>query len=217
MVENLFWLGHSSFKITGEMVRDPHHPEQSRGKVIYIDPWQIKKGGEPANIILITHDHYDHCSAEDVKKIQNKDTIIVTISQCKGNLSGEIIIAKPNEKITVQGIEISTVPAYNLNKPFHPKANGHLGFIVNLNKKLYYHAGDTDFIPEMEKVKCDIALLPVSGTYVMTAEEAAKAVEKIKPALAIPMHYGSIVGSRKDAEQFKKLCKCPVEILELNR
>jgi len=201
MVENLFWLGHSAFEIIGE-------------RVVYIDPWQIKKDSESANIILITHDHYDHCSPEDVRKIQTKDTVIVTVSQCKTKLSGEIITVKPNEKITVQGIEINTLPAYNLNKPFHPKANGYLGFLVNLNNKIYYHAGDTDFIPEMEKVKCEIALLPVSGTYVMTAEEAAKAVEKINPALAIPMHYGSVAGSRKDAEQFKKLCKCPVEILE---
>ena len=204
MVENLFWLGHASFRIVGQ-------------KVIYIDPWQIKKGSQSADIILITHDHYDHCSLEDVKKIQAKDTVIVTIEECKNKLRGEIIVAKINEKFTVQGVEIETIPAYNLNKPFHPKTKGYLGFLVKLNNKFYYHAGDTDAIPEMEKIKCDIALLPVSGTYVMTAEEAAKAAEKISPKIAIPMHYGSIIGSNKDAELFKELCRCPVEILEIAR
>ncbi|MEM2446414.1 MAG: MBL fold metallo-hydrolase [Candidatus Bathyarchaeia archaeon] len=204
MVENIHWLGHDSFRLEGELT-------------IYIDPWKLPPNPPKADIILITHEHYDHCSPEDVAKIQKADTVIVTIPAAAKKLKGEVKTVKPWDKITVKGIEVETVPAYNLDKPFHPKEAGHVGFIVNFGGKRIYHAGDTDFIPEMKNLKVDIALLPVSGTYVMTADEAAKAADAIKPQVAIPMHYGEIVGSVKDAQRFKELTSVQVVILRPSR
>lgn len=204
MVENIHWLGHDSFRLEGEVT-------------IYIDPWKLPPNSPKADIILITHEHYDHCSPEDVAKIQKADTVIVTIPAAARKLKGEVKTVKPWDKITVKGIEVEAVPAYNINKPFHPKEAGHVGFIVNLGGKRIYHAGDTDFIPEMKGLKVDIALLPVSGTYVMTADEAARAADAIKPEVAIPMHYGEIVGSEKDAERFKELTSVQVVILKPGR
>ena len=200
MIENIKWLGHAGFKIKGE-------------KTVYIDPFKIKEI-EPADIIIITHEHFDHLSQEDIDKIQTGKTVIVTTPDCLIKVSGNIKAINPGTVLNVDGIQIEAVPAYNTNKQFHPRANGWVGVIVTVNGKRIYHAGDTDNIPEMASLKnIDVALLPVSGTYVMTAEEAADAANKIMPKVAIPMHYGSIVGTRADAEKFKKLCRCKVEIL----
>lgn len=200
MLENLNWLGHASFKIAGE-------------KIIYIDPYQLKGENEKADIILITHSHFDHCSPPDIKKVQKSNTVIVATPDCKSDLSGNIKTVKPGDKITVKGINVETVPAYNINKRFHPKSNNWVGYIVTVNSKRIYHAGDTDKIPVVGDIKADIVLLPIGGTYTMTAEEAADAANLIKPQLAIPMHFGSVVGSKSDAERFKSLCNVPVEIL----
>lgn len=200
MLENIKWLGHAGFKIKGE-------------KTVYIDPFKINDT-EPADIIIITHEHFDHLSPEDIKKIQAGKTAIVTTPDCYSKVSGNIKTISPGQSIVVDGIRIDAVPAYNTNKNFHPKGNGWIGVIVAIDGKRIYHAGDTDNIPEIAQLKnIDIALLPVSGTYVMTAEEAADAANKIMPKVAVPMHYGAIVGSRADAENFRKLCKCRVEIL----
>jgi len=202
MVKNIHWLGHDTFKITGE-------------KVIYTDPFKIKKK-DTADIILITHEHYDHCSPEDVKKIQGSNTMIVTVADCAKKLDGKIKIVKPGDKINVEGIEIEAVPSYNTNKQFHTKERGWVGYIFTVQGQRIYIAGDTDYIPEMKSLKADIALLPVSGTYVMTADEAVKAALDIKPKIAIPMHYGSIVGSKDDAKRFAEELKgkITVEILQ---
>ncbi len=206
MAKNIFWLGHDSFRLKGE-------------KVVYIDPWKLVAGAEKADVILVTHDHYDHLSQDDIAKISKADTIVVAPQTVTSKLGGKPITVKPGDKITAAGVSIEVMPAYNANKKFHPKSAGHVGYIVILNGKRIYHSGDTDLIPEMAQIKCDIALLPVSGTYVMTAMEAAEAANTIKPALAIPMHYGDpdVVGTRNDAEEFKRLAKVPVEILEKSK
>ncbi len=203
MIENISWLGHASFRIAGE-------------KVVYIDPWKLSKA-ERADIICITHDHYDHCSPEDVARLQKKGTVIVTVASCARQFRGDVRVVKAGDSLTIDGVTIEAVPAYNLRKPNHPKAAGGVGFIIEMGGSHIYHAGDTDLIPEMEGIKADIALLPVGGGPTMDAEEAAQAAEIIKPQVAIPMHWGDFVGTRADAEKFKRLCTCEVRVLEPER
>lgn len=198
MLENIHWLGHASIKITGT-------------KTIYIDPWKLKKP-TPADIVLITHDHYDHCSEDDISKITKKDTVIVAPKDCAGRLKAKAV--KPQDTVTIDGVTIKAVPAYNIGKQFHPRSNNWVGYLVTIDGKTIYHPGDTDAIVEMEGLKPDIAFFPVGGTYTMDAEDAAGIANKMQPGVAIPMHYGDIVGSKKDAQRFKELCKCNVEILE---
>ncbi len=180
------------------------------GKIIYIDPYEIQRGSEVADIIIITHDHFDHCSPGDVAKIKGTKTIIVTVKAAAAKLSGTIKNVVPGDKIEVDGIKIEAVPAYNIGKKFHPKENKWIGVIVTIGEAKVYHAGDTDLIPEMSNISCDVALLPVSGTYVMTADEAVRAASKIKAKVFVPMHYGKIVGTIADAKKFcdeiKKEC-----------
>jgi len=203
MRENIHWLGHDTFKIAGE-------------KVIYTDPFRLTKE-DRADIILITHEHHDHCSPDDVKLIQGPGTVIVTTADCAKKLTGTIKIVKPGDKITVEGIAIEAVPSYNTNKNFHPKGNGWVGYIFTVNGQRVYIAGDTDYIPEMKDFRADIALLPVSGTYVMTAQEAVMAALDIGPKIAIPMHYGSIVGSEDDARKFAEDLRGKIEVMILGK
>lgn len=200
MVDTIHWLGHDCFKIASDVI-------------IYTDPYNIKKQ-DKADIILITHEHFDHCSSDDIKKIQTKDTVIVAPTDCVSKLTGTVKTIKTGETITVKGITIHAVPAYNTNKQFHPKSKGWVGYVITVNKTSIYLAGDTDYIPEMKSLKnIDIALLPVSGTYVMTAEEAAQAALAIKPKVAIPMHYGAIVGTVADAKKFEQLLKGNIDVV----
>jgi L-ascorbate metabolism protein UlaG (beta-lactamase superfamily) len=205
-------IAHDTFRIAGS-------------KLVYIDPFKVSKRDE-ADVVLLTHEHFDHLSLEDLEKVCTPATTVVASLLCEEGLKGlklrtrEKRFLDPNAKMHVGKIEIETVPAYNTNKfrepgkLFHPKETKGLGFIVRMDGTAVYHAGDTDFVPEMKNVKCDIALLPVSGTYVMTAEEAAAAAAEINPKIAIPMHYGAIVGGEADAHKFKSLVKnCRVEIL----
>lgn len=205
------WLGHDGYRIVAS------------GKTIYIDPYQLSKaqqGRNDADIVLITHNHYDHLSMDDLKQVVGKKTDIIAAKECAEQLRPlglAVNAVAPGDRVMVQGVQVEVAAAYNTNKKFHPKADKKVGYVMTLSGIRVYHAGDSDDIPEMSQVHPDIALVPVSGTYVMTADEAAKAVdEKIKPKmLAIPMHYASIVGSKKDAARFKELVKaCPVEILE---
>lgn len=198
MIENIHWLGHDTFKITAE-------------KTIYTDPFKISKR-DNADIILITHEHYDHCSPEDVKKVRGTETVIIATPDCAAKLSGDVKSVKPGDKIKVNDIEIEAVPSYNTNKQFHTKDRNWVGYIMTVNGMRIYLAGDTDYIPEMKSFQADIALLPVSGTYVMTAEEAVQAALDIGPKIAIPMHYNSIVGTENDAERFAEGLKGKIEV-----
>lgn len=195
LIQDVKWLGHAGIKITGD-------------KVVYMDPYKIK-GDEPADIILITHEHYDHCSPDDVAKILKNDTAIITVADCQSKLNkldSPMTLVKPGDRLKVKGIRIEVTPAYNIDKQFHPKENSWVGFVVEMNGKRYYHAGDTDFIPEMAQLKnIDVAFLPIGGTYTMDAAKAANAANTIKAKITVPIHYGSIVGSREDAERFKRL------------
>jgi L-ascorbate metabolism protein UlaG (beta-lactamase superfamily) len=202
LTKGLRWFGQSAF-----LIQD--------GKNIYIDPFELGTGLPPADLILITHDHYDHFSPEDIKKILKPSTTIVSVGllQDKVPKGAAFKAVKPGDTLTVQGVRIEVVPAYNLGKPFHPKERGLVGFIVHSGGRSFYHAGDTDLIPEMKTIKADVALLPIGGKYTMDAGEAADAANLIKPKLAIPMHWGKIVGNAADAETFKAKTKVPVIIL----
>ena len=205
------WLGHAGFMIS------------HRGNIYYIDPFKIKPK-EKADVVLVTHEHFDHLSLEDLRKIVKPETYLVAPENCRDKLkllgSGIIKLVKPGDRLEVKGAKIETIPAYNVNKfrapgvVYHPKEEESVGYVIELDGVRIYHAGDTDFIPEMRNLKVDIALVPVSGTFVMTAEEAAEAVNTFKPKVAIPMHYGAIVGDKSDAERFKKLAEVDVVILE---
>lgn len=198
LLQQMTWLGHDTFRIDGS-------------KTVYFDPYQITTG-KPADLILISHDHFDHCSPEDVARIQGPDTVIITDKDSAKKLSGNITVVSPGDHLVVDDITVDVVPAYNTDKDFHPRANGWLGFIVGIDGVRVYHAGDTDVIPEMDNIETDIALLPVSGTYVMTAEQAVEAARKIKPRVVIPMHFGAIVGSDKDAEKLQAELEGSIEV-----
>ncbi len=201
--EKIVWLGHDGFRIDG-------------AKTIYIDPYQIE-GGPVADVILITHEHFDHCSPEDVEKIQGPDTVIVTEKDSAKKLTGDVRVVKPGDTVDLGDVKIDVVPSYNTDKDFHPKKNAWLGFIVEIDGIKLYHAGDADFIPEMKDLEVDIALLPVSGTYVMTADQAVKAALAINPKLAIPMHYAAIVGDIQDALNFEKALAGKVDVMVLEK
>ncbi len=198
MLENIEVLYHSSIRIEKE-------------KIIYIDPYKINKNYNDADIIFVTHDHYDHYSEEDLDKVKKENTVIVVPEGLltklinKGIKQENIITVKPNNKYKVEGIKIETIPAYNIEKQFHPKANNWVGYIIDMYGIKYYIAGDTDITEENKKVKCDVAFVPVGGTYTMDYREAAALVNEIKPKIAVPIHYGSIVGAAEDANQFIKL------------
>lgn len=194
MLENIQVLYHSSIKI-------------NRDKVIYIDPFKIDNEYHDADIIYITHSHFDHYSEEDIGKIIKENTKLIVTEDLESKVlekvkKENVICVQPEKNYFVDGINFETIPAYNTNKQFHPKANNWVGYIIDLNGIKYYFAGDTDITEENKKVKCDVAFVPVGGTYTMTAREAAELVNIIKPKIAVPIHYGSVVGTTKDAEDF---------------
>lgn len=210
MLNNIEVLYHSSIRINKE-------------KTIYIDPFKIDRNYNDADIIFITHDHYDHYSEEDIDKVINENAVIVIPEELlakvlkKGINKNAIITVEPNQKYMVQGIKFETVPAYNTNKTFHPKENGWVGYVIEINGIKYYIAGDTDITEENKKVKCDVAFVPVGGTYTMDFKEAAQLVNQIQPKVAIPIHYGSVVGTKQDAEEFIKLLHTNVKGVILMR
>lgn len=199
MLENLEVLCHSSIRITGS-------------KTIYVDPFRIKENYKDADYIFCTHSHYDHFSKEDIEKLLKDTTIIITVESSKDDAveivgKDRVIIVKPDNEYNINDLSFKTTYSYNLNKNFHPKENQWIGFIINLDGTKYYIAGDTDNIPEIQNVECDIALLPVGGTYTMTVEEAAKLANLINAKYVVPTHYGEIVGEKIVGEKFAKLVK----------
>ena len=182
-------------------------------RIIYFDPFQIEEETHDADIIFITHDHYDHFSVEDIRKIEKEDTVYV-IPDCMYNLLGgeNVVVIQPNEKAIVEGLDVYTVPSYNVNKKFHPLEKGYVGYLVRIEDKAVYVAGDCDVNEDNLKIRCDIALVPIGGKYTMDCEQAAKLINTIRPALAIPTHYGSITGSKEDGETFRKLIDPGIEV-----
>ena len=198
MLEKIFWLGHSTIRIDTE-------------PVIYIDPWKVKKP-KKAGLVLISHVHYDHLSPEDVGKVSGPDTVILATADCLEALPAGARAVKAGDRVKLPGVVVEAVPAYNRNKTFHPKASGWVGYVIEAEGRRIYYPGDTDLIPEMDAIRADIVLMPVGGTYTMTAAEAADAVNRIKPVVAVPIHWGDIVGSEADAKKFKEYSMVPVEI-----
>lgn len=198
MLENIEVLCHSCIKF-------------NNGKVIYIDPFKIDKKYNDADLIFITHDHFDHYSEEDIDKVKKEDTVIIAPKTLYTRLlknkfkQDTITIVEPNKEYVVENIKFKTVPAYNTNKQFHPKENEWVGYIIEINYIKYYIAGDTDITAENKKVKCNVAFLPVGGTYTMNFKEASQLANEIQPKIAVPIHYGSVVGTEQDAINFVKL------------
>ncbi len=204
----LDFLGHSGFMITS-----------SAGKKIAIDPYNVSSNVPKADLILITHSHYDHCSIKDIEKLSEEGTTIIIPPDAQSKITKikgiEMQIIESGDEFQFQKIKIEAIPAYNINKEFHPKGEGWLGYVIKLKDVIIYHAGDTDKIPEMPRLTGHgkhgnefVALLPVSGKYVMDAEEAAEVASFLSPDLAIPMHYGAgVAGTIDDAKRFVELCE----------
>ena len=192
-VDHIHWYGHDSFRI------------EDAGRQIYVDPWQMPKGLPEADLILVTHGHYDHYSQPDVAALSGPKTTVVAPPDTAAEVGEGTVAIRPGQTVEAAGLKVTAVPAYNVGKKFHPKSIHWVGFLVTLSDGTrVYHAGDADHVPEMDALEVDVALLPVSGTYVMTAAEAVEAANAMKPKVAIPMHYGEIVGTAKDAEAFAK-------------
>ncbi|MHC4507627.1 MAG: MBL fold metallo-hydrolase [Planctomycetota bacterium] len=195
------WLGHASFRICHE------------DDIIYIDPWKLQDSPQDATLVLVSHSHHDHYSPEDIEKVSGPETKLIASADviAKEN-SGEAIMS--GLTIELENARLTGVAAYNPNKQFHPKTNNWVGFVLELGSKRLYYAGDTDLTEEMKVLKqIDVALLPVGGTYTMDATEAAEAVNIIRPTVAIPYHWGDIVGGRNDAEKFADAAECDTRIL----
>ena len=190
----------------------------SGSKTIYSDPYLIEEASHDADVICITHDHFDHLDADSINNVKRDDTVFYIPTGIADQLKAivgdaDVRSVKPGESYDGDGYSIATVPAYNTNKDFHPKAAGFVGYLITLDGITYYAAGDTDALDELRDVKCDIAMVPIGGTYTMTVEEAAPLVNAIAPKIAIPIHYGSIVGKKEDADTFKNLIDSSIEVV----
>jgi L-ascorbate metabolism protein UlaG (beta-lactamase superfamily) len=211
VLDSLEWLGHSGFRI------------RTREAVVYIDPYRVKDGPK-ADLILITHAHYDHFSPQDVERLSHEGTWLVGPPAVAERVSGQVVSIAPGEALErelARGVEVAAVAAYNTSKRdasgnvFHPREAGWVGYELGIRGERVYHSGDTDVIPEMDSVAgVDVALLPVSGVYVMTPGEAAEAARRIQPGVAVPMHWGEHIGSLEDAEAFAERAPVEVRILE---
>ena len=208
MLENLEVLCHSSIRITGS-------------KTIYVDPFRIKENYKDADYIFCTHSHYDHFSKEDIEKLLTDTTRIITVESSKEDAieivgNERVIIVKPDNEYDIDGLSFKTTYSYNINKKFHPRENEWVGFIINLDENKYYVAGDTDNIPEIQNIKCDVALIPIGGTYTMTVEEAAELANVIASKYVVPTHYGEIVGEKTDGDKFSELVINKEVVIKIN-
>jgi len=207
MAVELTWLGHASFRIAGE------------GGVVYIDPWKIPDdAAADGNVVIVSHDHYDHCSPDDVVRVAKSGATIVAPPDTAAKFPSATPTA-PGEKVVVGDIIVETIPAYNVGKKFHPRENGWIGAVVTLDNRRIYYAGDTDVIDEMGQLQAiDLALLPVGGTYTMDPAQAAQACQRIGCKQAVPYHWGDIVGSSQDAAAFESAVSCcAVTVLQPGR
>lgn len=206
MLEGISINCHSSIKIAKE-------------KIVYIDPFRINEVSHDADYIFITHSHYDHFSTEDILKVAKIDTVFVTVQETKSSLElmgipeEQIKIVEPNNKYELQSIKFETVPSYNENKKYHPKENNWVGYIIELSGIKYYIAGDTDNIKDIQNINCDIAFLPIGGEFTMNAKEAASLANELNIKVVIPTHYGELVGSKEDLEEFIKLTEKQIKVL----
>ncbi len=204
MLERFTWYKQSAYRWGGD------------GVSVYIDPWGVTPGG-PADVIFITHAHFDHFSKDDIEKVRKSSTRIVAPKDVARELGGNVTTVKPGDSLEVSGIKVRAVHAYNVleeRRDFHPRANEWVGYVLTLGPHTYYHAGDTDHAPELDAVRADVAFLPIGGTYTMDAGQAAGLAKSIRLKLAVPMHYGFVVGARTDADRFAKEA-APVQVQTL--
>jgi L-ascorbate metabolism protein UlaG (beta-lactamase superfamily) len=206
MLERLTWFQQAAFRW------------QDDERTIYVDPWGTPEGAPPADVIVITHAHHDHFCIEDITRLSTPSTKLVAPHDVAAELRGDVTPVAPGESHEVGGLRLTTVPAYNTREEaldFHPKANRWVGYVLELGGRSYYHAGDTDHAPELDGVRSDVALVPIGGHFTMNAEEAAGLVREMAPGLAVPMHYGFVVGSASDGERFRDAAApVPVELME---
>jgi L-ascorbate metabolism protein UlaG (beta-lactamase superfamily) len=204
MIDNIEVLTHSSIRI------------KNNNMTVYADPFQMTESPADADIIFITHDHFDHFSPDDIAKIIKDDTVIVVPENMadKAKYYKNVVTVSTTDKTEIKGITVETVPSYNPDKPFHPKSAGWVGYIITIDGKRIYIMGDSDITPEAEQVKCDIALVPIGGTYTMDAKQAASLINTISPEYAIPTHYGNIVGTPNDGKVFASDVKPPVKVIK---
>lgn len=209
MIDRIHWLGHASFRING--------PPHDDAPVIYIDPWRVPIGSPPADLILVSHDHHDHCSPEDIAQLRKADTMVIANIRASRIIGDDVMTLRPWQgSINYKGVSVRAIPAYTIDKVYHDKAYEGLGFLISLMRHDIYFAGDTDLIPEMDKIGCDIALLPVGGAFTMNYEEAAEAVKRLRPQYAIPMHYGpEVPGSRDDGKRFCQMVNGCAQAFEM--
>jgi L-ascorbate metabolism protein UlaG (beta-lactamase superfamily) len=212
----IYRLGHDAFRVVGGSV------------VLYIDPYLVQVGEPKADVVLVTHEHFDHCDPPSIQRVAKPSTVVVApkvARQCVAKAMQNVVEIAPGEVKTVGNVKMAAYPAYNINKyrdpargvVFHPRQDGRVAYLIELEGVKIFHAGDSDFVPEFREVKADVVLVPVSGVYVMTPSEAAEFVNTVEPRVAIPMHYGSIVASEKEAREFKRLVKPGIEVVVLQR
>jgi L-ascorbate metabolism protein UlaG (beta-lactamase superfamily) len=202
-MEKIHWLGHSSFAVYGS-------------RTVFLDPYRVT-ASRKADLILVSHTHHDHYSPEDIARVAGEKTTLIISADARPDYPANVITMRPGDKTDLMGLTVEAVPAYNLTKPFHPRTNDWLGYILTIDGMRIYHAGDTDFIPEMKGLVADVGMVPIGGTYTMEHDEAAEAVKAMKLARAIPMHWGGVVGTEKDAQAFKKLVGSAAEVIIMKK